>query len=578
MSELNANSWWMRVKLFLKSTRLLPAALWLWRMLRLLGSGSFRREERRRARIFREFARESGTILRYSMREARPSNDIALVASLGWTDAMKVELGLLKGLEMAGFVPVVLTYRNPLLVKYHRLAGVKRFVFWDQCMSTVPGSLAAQVVSRLRTFEELLDFELSGIRVGRFAESTALRTLRAGTFDVHSPQIRRYLLDHVTMGMAYALGAQQLVRRIRPKLAVFIERGYTPQGQFFDMCLRDEVDTITWNAAHRSNALILKRYTLANRDEHPASLSEETWGWLQRIDWTEAHRHRLSQEIRDNYASGEWYPEAGTQFNRQIEDAGAVSRRLGLEPRKKTAVIFPHILWDSTFFFGADLFPSYEDWLVETVAAACRNHHVNWVIKIHPANVVQSARGGYQEEPTELRAIHQRIGKLPPHVAVIRPESDLNTFSLFEVTDYCLTVRGTIGIEAASLGIPVLTAGTGRYDHKGFTIDSETREEYLERLARIQDLPPLTPSQRELAERFAYGVFVVRPFYLTTVAFEFHRDSGATAKTRFNVSTNEDWLQARDLLAFAQWTRNRAALDYRDPEQVAICDSVGALE
>ncbi len=84
-------------------------------------------------------------------------------------------------------------------------------------------------------------------------------------------------------------------------------------------------------------------------------------------------------------------------------------------------------------------------------------------------------------------------------------------FSLFGVMDYCLTVRGTAGIEAARLGVPVLTAGPARYSGLGFTIDSASRAEYLARVARIQDTPPLSDEQRELAERFAYGLFVLRP-------------------------------------------------------------------
>jgi hypothetical protein len=53
--------------------------------------------------------------------------------------------------------------------------------------------------------------------------------------------------------------------------------------------------------------------------------------------------------------------------------------------------------------------------------------------------------------------------------------------------DYCLTVHGTAGIEAARLGITVLTTGTGRYDRRGFTSDSDSREEYLAKPARIQE-------------------------------------------------------------------------------------------
>ena len=41
-----------------------------------------------------------------------------------------------------------------------------------------------------------------------------------------------------------------------------------------------------------------------------------------------------------------------------------------LDPERKTAAIFSHILYDATFFYGESLFADYEEWLVEAVRAA----------------------------------------------------------------------------------------------------------------------------------------------------------------------------------------------------------------
>jgi hypothetical protein len=122
--------------------------------------------------------------------------------------------------------------------------------------------------------------------------------------------------------------------------------------------------------------------------------------------------------------------------------------------------------------------------------------------------------------------------------------------------DYCVTVRGTVGIEAASFGIPVLTAGTGRYDRLGFTVDSESRGQYLDRLAHIQDLPLLTARERELAERFAYGVFIARPLTLRTVALEYQRDAKASLQTRVCLPKGQELHAAADLRALAAWIQS----------------------
>jgi hypothetical protein len=144
---------------------------------------------------------------------------------------------------------------------------------------------------------------------------------------------------------------------------------------------------------------------------------------------------------------------------------------------------------------------------------------------------------------------------LPTHITMVPPDSAINTLSLFDVMDYCVTVRGTVGIEAAAFGIPVLTAGTGRYDRLGFTIDSDSKADYLKRLACIEEIPPLSDIERNLAERFAYGLFKLRPLTLKTVTLEYQRDQRASLSTKVQ-SAGSDIRNAPDLGAFAEWVRS----------------------
>jgi hypothetical protein len=374
-----------------------------------------------------------------------------------------------------------------------------------------------------------------------------------GHLDVSSPAARKSLTDNVALGMIRASASRRLLAAVRPRLVMFLDNRYSGQAELWDRCIADGIDVITWFEAHRGNTLMLKRYTRANRDQHHASLSGDSWQLARDMDWTPDHRLALEREMDANYLTGDWYCRGGTQFNKRIAQPAQLRERLGLDPDKKTAVIFPHIVWDATLFWGIDLFANYQEWLIETVRAACRNPAVNWVIKIHPANVVKSAWEAYEGEAAEVVAIREHIGELPPHVVMIPASSDINTFSLFSVMDYCVTVRGTIGVEASSRGIVTITAGSGRYDHRGFTVDSETRQEYLGKLARVQELPRLDAAKRELAERFAYAAFVLRPLPLTTLSIRYERDREATMRVSLNATSAEQLRTAADLNAFAEW-------------------------
>ena len=234
---------------------------------------------------------------------------------------------------------------------------------------------------------------------------------------------------------------------------------------------------------------------------------------------------------------------------------------LGLDPAKKTAVIFSHILWDANLFYGEDLFEDQEAWLVESVRAAVENPNVNWIVKLHPAN-------RYKTEATVLNdeiAIREAVGELPAHVRLLPPDTDVNTYSLFRLADYGVTIRGTVGLELPCFGAPVLTAGTGRYSGLGFTNDSASAEEYLAKLRRIHELPPLTQEETQLAKRHALALFRYRAF-----PFKSYRARYTPAGAHRPLSSNLELVartspaveEAEDLREFADWALDRSQADF----------------
>ena len=220
---------------------------------------------------------------------------------------------------------------------------------------------------------------------------------------------------------------------------------------------------------------VMKRFKSHNADVHQLSLSDETWNRLRKLNWCNKFAETSERELVDSYMSGEWYGEVGTQFHVSTYDKPTLIKRLKLDEKKRTVVIFPHIFWDGTFFWGEVLFDNYEQWFREVLKIANQNSNLNWIIKVHPANIVKDARDGSNAEHSEVTVLKEVLGGMPEHICLIEASSNVSTLSLFSVMDYCLTVRGTIGIEAAYRGIPVLTAGTGRYDRRGFTIDFNDR-------------------------------------------------------------------------------------------------------
>ena len=483
----------------------------------LLTNHEIRRREREEGERFSRFRREYGSVIGQRLDGGASTAKRALVIS-SRCPTIEGELCTIKALQLAGFRPVVLLEDEQRALRpYYELAGVDEIHLWSEFLTSLDySSQAAAVVGRCESTQDLLTCTHGGVRVGMIALCTTLRRLRLGDLDLRTPGPRQLLARSLAASMSAVEEARRILRTVRPEL-VLSDTEYTPKGELFETCLENGLDVIAYDTAHRSRTLMFKRYGRHNRDQHTTTLSARSWALVRNLEWTTARRDRLANEVATSYATSDWFATPWLESPASPMEPAELRRVLSLDPARKTAFIFPHMLWDAPVMWGRPLFSTYQEWFVETVRAACRNDQVNWVIKIHPAHVWKQADEKYQGEAAEIRVLREQLGALPPHIVVIPPDTPVSTFSLFAVMDYCLTVRGTVGVEAARLGIPVLTAGPARYAELGFTVDSASREEYLARLARIEATPPLSDEQRELAERFAYGLFLLRPLTLESV-------------------------------------------------------------
>lgn len=508
-------------------------------------------------------------------RFEEPEKRVLIVSLSDWIAQVKMEAMLAAALRLRGWTPYVLTRsRFHWAARYFAACGLSRLIDLDDALRRHGG--LADSLQAVDGFLEpcpstvsLLASRHRDVFVGRHALSSVVREVKGGRIDLGDGVIAAKVRAQLTASLQTIPAAEAILDVVRPGLLLFLEKGYTPYGEIFDVAVNRGLETIQWHHGHRTDALVLKRYRRDNRHLHSFSLDPSTWERVKAAPWVAEEERRIMGELMQRYETGSWFSRKFLQTGKRIKTAEEVHAQLGLDPRRKTAVIFSHVLWDATFFFGENLFEDYEAWLIETVQAACANPAVNWVVKLHPDYVwkLKMAGGG---DVRDRLALDAAVGRLPDHVKLVLPETDISTYSFFGITDYCLTVRGTIGIEMACFGIPVLTAGTGRYAGFGFTLDSATPEEYLARLAHIQEIPPLSPEQTRLAQQHAHALFLRRPMVFRT--FEMVQrplaelghplDHNVVIRAR----TLEALQQAQDLRAFADWVEAGREGDYLTEE------------
>ena len=462
------------------------------------------------------------------------------VLVVGSTDPsiIALEVAILLSLQKSGYKCYILLEKNaPFCKATYSCFGNFTFVDPSSYCSCITPFI---IDSDIKTLNSLSQFKFMGVKCGQFALSSYMRIFRDGNPDFRNKATRARLLRLVNTSISNTLAANKIIKDLNPDILLMVDRGYVGNGELFETSLNNSINVLTWYTAHCNSSIVLKRYSSFNKDDHPLSLSSNTLELISR-SWTDLNSKAVFDELSNCYDSGEWYAEVGTQF---FADRSSPLTKdifcdsLNITNNNKIAVIFPHIFWDGTFFWGTDLFDNYHDWFLNTIEAASLNTSVNWVVKIHPANIIKNERDGFSESiPKEVEVILTKFGKLPPNIYILPADTDFKSIDIYKIIDYCITVRGTVGIEAACFGVPVVTAGTGRYDRRGFTLDSDSIDQYFSTLRNIQLIKPLDSISIKSALIYAHGSFISRVVRLPHINSFFDKSQFTGLVIKFNYKT-----------------------------------------
>jgi hypothetical protein len=138
------------------------------------------------------------------------------------------------------------------------------------------------------------------------------------------------------------------------------------------------------------------------------------------------------------------------------------------------------------------LYRDHHEWLEATLAVAAESEDFNLLVKVHPLDAHYDSTG-LTNSLTEAFADRANIAfcRAPIENEVIARDCALG-----------ITVRGTPGFLMPALGLRMVLAGRSVFSDAGMAETPETREQYLDLLRNVAQLPPLSADEIDNAERF----------------------------------------------------------------------------
>lgn len=248
------------------------------------------------------------------------------------------------------------------------------------------------------------------------------------------------------------------------------------------------------------NAEVMRQDTTALWEKRRSqALSEEQ---LRQVRELFAARQRAS--LWENFAR-RW---------QGVPSEGGERARQALQLDHRPIVLLATNVIGDSLTLGRQIFSdSMTEWLQRTVEFMVHRPDVQFVIRIHPGELITKG-------PSVAEVVQQTLRHLPEtassveHIHVVSADATVNTYDLIEIADVGLVYTTTVGLEMAMSGVPCIVVGNTHYRGRGFTLDPVSWEDYFDLLGRVLHQPlryRLKRDQVDQAWNYAYRFFFEYP-------------------------------------------------------------------
>ncbi|MBN2121160.1 MAG: hypothetical protein JW734_08945 [Candidatus Omnitrophica bacterium] len=365
----------------------------------------------------------------------------------------------------------------------------------------------ANIVEGLRK-DELFSYVYKGINVGNHAKLSGIRYFLCGRLDVDDPTQEALLRKKLFYGMVTAKVAEELYRQEKPDIVFMLHGEYSSWGPFMDYCRSKQIDvTVYAREAYRFSSFIFSR----NGKEYELT-AKQAWEEFKQIPLSKAENAQVEEYISARF-KGTTRDHLMYKKNINKRWASFLETRLFHGAYKRRYVVYSSILWDSPVQDGQSLlFRDSFEWIDATINYFIDKPEFQLIIKPHPGERIWE-----KGTRTIYSYILDTYPDLPDNIVVLDSDMPLGAHDLITSDTLCLTFTGTLGLEFATEGIPVLVVGKVHYKEAGVVYKVNTIEEYLRLLDDFQEVRRFSKNNKDLARKYAYFYFFRRmieiPFY-----------------------------------------------------------------
>lgn len=217
------------------------------------------------------------------------------------------------------------------------------------------------------------------------------------------------------------------------------------------------------------------------------------------IELSKGQNARLDAYLEKRYQGN--FSMAGIKFWPEMKglDESLIGR---IAHFKQVVPVFTNVVFDTSQPHANTLFSDMFAWLDEVLAIAKRHPETLFVIRAHP----DESRSGKESLETVAGWVGSRSADALPNMVFIPPEERLSSYELIQRSKFVMIYNSTIGLEAAIMGVPVLSGGRARFTHYPIVFFPSSLEEFRGQVDEFlkADEVAVPPEFHRNARKFLY--------------------------------------------------------------------------
>ena len=363
------------------------------------------------------------------------------------------------------------------------------------------------------SLEQIFRYRYKNIDIGEQVRTSVYRYFMKGLFDFSEDE-RRVALKYLASGIIYCNALLKFVLDNEINKMISVQGIYLLGGVTAELAKQIGLEYYAWDYSYRRNGVF---FSHGSTYHHELRL-ESNSAW-ENISLSE-EQNKILDEYFIARVQGSLDKDEISYTSESLLDPGRIFSHLKLSKDKPVIAIFSNVAWDGKVYVSSNIFDGPLELILETISHVWDHDHLQLVIRIHPAEVMQKNWFGLQRVDDVIR---DRFGELPKHIKLILPEEKISSYGLVKLVKASVVYSTKLGLEAMLLGQQVIITGDALYGNKGFGIQPRSKPEFWNLIDYANSIRPLSTTELERARKYAYHFFFRRTFEVPSIyRYRFH--------------------------------------------------------